>query len=220
MITERNYGGEFLISGANRSRSRDQIVVAASQTLNAGAVIAKVTTGVLSAAAAPVAGNTGAATITASPPVAAGTPVGEYIATAVSAGATAEWLLARTGVGVLGNVTTGTPATLGGIGPFTITDAGTDPAIGDQMRIVVSAAAAAEANRYKAVAPAATDGTQVADAILWDAVTTGVGQTAKAAAVTRSAEVDRARLDFGALDAGQIVTAIAQLAAKGIIVRG
>ena len=219
MITERNYGGEFLISGANRTRSRDNIVVAASQALNAGHVIGKVTTGVLSAIAAAQAGNVGNGVMGAVT-VAAGTPVGRYqlriIEPAANAGAfvVADALGAEVGHGVVAVAFAG-----GGLG-FTLADGATDFIAGDGFDITVTAAAAAEANRYKAVAPAATDGTQIADAILWDAVTTGVGQTAKAAAVTRSAEVDRARLDFGALDAGQIVTAVGQLAAKGIIVRG
>jgi len=90
------------------------------------------------AAAAAVAGNTGAATITASPPVAAGAKQGVYRLTAVSAGATAIFLLSDPDGQELGEVTTGTPATIGGIGPFTITDAGTDPAVGDQFTITVT----------------------------------------------------------------------------------
>lgn len=87
---------------------------------------------------AAVAGNTGAQTITVAPPVAAGAKQGTYLLTALSAGATAEFLMTDPDGLPLGNVTTGTPATIGGIGPFTITDAGVDPAIGDQMSIVVT----------------------------------------------------------------------------------
>lgn len=87
---------------------------------------------------AAVAGNTGAETITAAPPVAAGAKEGVYKLTAISAGATAVFLLTDPDGIDLGEVITGTPATIGGIGPFTITDAGTDPAIGDQMTITVT----------------------------------------------------------------------------------
>lgn len=90
------------------------------------------------------AGNTGVQTITAAPPVAAGAKAGRYVLTAVSAGATAEFLFSDPDGIELGNVTTGTPATIGGIGPFTITDAGTDPAIGDQMYIDVTFTADAD----------------------------------------------------------------------------
>lgn len=104
----------------------------------AGATFAA--TGAGSAAA----GNTGAATITASPPVAAGAKQGRYVLTAISAGATAAWLLSDPDGIELGEVITGTPATIGGVGPFTITDAGTDPAIGDQMYIDVTFTANAD----------------------------------------------------------------------------
>jgi hypothetical protein len=90
------------------------------------------------------AGNTGAQTITAAPAVAAGAKQGRYTLTAISAGATAIFLFADPDGNQLGEVTTGTPATIGGIGPFTITDAGTDPAIGDQMYIDVAFTANSE----------------------------------------------------------------------------
>lgn len=96
------------------------------------------------AAGAAVAGNTGAATITAAPAVAAGAKQGVYKLTAVSAGATADFLFTDPDGIELGNVTTGVAATIGGIGPFTITDAGTDPAIGDQFTITVTYTANAE----------------------------------------------------------------------------
>jgi hypothetical protein len=87
---------------------------------------------------AAVAGNTGAATITAAPTVAAGAKAGVYKLTAVSAGATAVFLMTDPDAIELGEATTGSAATIGGIGPFTITDAGTDPAIGDQFTITVT----------------------------------------------------------------------------------
>lgn len=98
----------------------------------AGAAFAA--TGAGSAAA----GNTGAETITASPAVAAPAKQGRYTLTAITAGATAVFLMTDPDGLPLGEATTGTPATIGGIGPFTITDAGTDPAIGDQMYIDVT----------------------------------------------------------------------------------
>ncbi|MDO8800056.1 hypothetical protein [Phenylobacterium sp.] len=84
------------------------------------------------------AGNTGAATITAAPAVAAGAKQGRYLLTAVTAGATAAWLFSDPDGTELGEVTTGSAATIAGIGPFTITDSGTDPAIGDQAYIDVT----------------------------------------------------------------------------------
>jgi hypothetical protein len=90
------------------------------------------------AAGSAAATNTGAATITAAPVVAAGAKKGRHRLTAISAGATAVFLMSDPDGNELGEVTTGTPATLGGIGPFTITDAGVDPAIGDQFYLDVT----------------------------------------------------------------------------------
>lgn len=90
------------------------------------------------AAGSAAAGNTGAQTITAAPAVAAGAKQGRYVLTAVTAGATAVFLMSDPDGNELGEATTGSAATIGGIGPFTITDAGTDPAIGDQMYIDVT----------------------------------------------------------------------------------
>lgn len=91
-----------------------------------------------------IAGNTGAATITAAPAVAAGAKEGRYTLTAVTAGVSAIWAFEDPDGVSLGEVTTGAAATIGGIGPFTITDSGTDPAIGDQMAIDVTFTANAD----------------------------------------------------------------------------
>ncbi|WP_313522538.1 hypothetical protein [Shinella sp.] len=118
-------------------------------------------TGVGSAAA----GNTGAQTITASPAVAAGAKQGRYVLTAVTAGATAVFLMSDPDGNELGEAITGSAATIGGIGPFTITDAGTDPAIGDQMYIDVTYTANGKfiglAVLNPAVPPVAPSGTLV-----------------------------------------------------------
>lgn len=218
MLTERNYGGEFLISDANGTRSREQIKIAANQTLVAGAILGRVTTGALSAVGVAQAGNVGNGAISAIT-VAAGTPVGRYQVRFIEPAANAGAFVVSNPEGVeTGHGTVAVAASIGGLG-FTIADGPVDYAAGDGFDITVTAADAVEKDQYKGVNPAATDGSQVAVAILWDEVTTGVGQTAKAAAVVRDAEVSRQRLGFGALNAGQQVTAIAQLANVGIVVR-
>lgn len=215
-LVESGVGPEFLRSEANGYRSRKNIVIGASQALLAGAVLAVINAG-LTAAAAAVAGNTGEATITAAPDVAAGARRGRYTLTAVSAGATAEFLMAGPDGQILGNVTTGTPATLGGIGPFTITDAGADPAIGDQFVIDVTADEALD--RYVMHDPEGTDGSQFAAGILYDAVTTGAGETAEAVGVVRDAEFFADRLAWGDHSDAEKAAALAQLAALGLIAR-
>ena len=118
-LIETGVGPEFLLSEANNYRSRDNIIIAASQTLKAGTVLGKVTVG------------------------------GQYV-------------------------------------------------IHD---------------------PEGANGSQAAVAILYDAVTTGVGETADAVGITRDAEVIAARLTWDDHTAPEKTAAIAQLAAAGIIVR-
>lgn len=216
---ETGHGPEFLLSEANGYRSRKNIVVAASQTLAAGAVLGLISIGALSAAAAAVAGNTGAATITASPPVAVGTPTGVYKLTATTAGPTAVFLLESPDGVQLGDVITGTPITIGGIGPFTITDAGTDPAIGDQFTITVTDAPHANEGQYVKHDPEGVNGSQNVAGVLYDAVTTGVGETADAVAIVRDAEVIGSRLVWDDHDTGEKTAAMNALDALGVIVR-
>lgn len=218
-LIEKGVGPEFLLSEANGYRSRQNIVIAASQTLQAGAIIAMLSIGALSAAAAAVAGNTGAATITASPAVAVGTPTGVYKLTAISTGATAAFLLeSPTGI-QLGEAITGTAATIAGIGPFTITDAGTDPAIGDQFTITVTDAAHADEGKWVKHDPEGTNGSQIVGGVLYDAVTTGAGETADAVGIVRDAEVIFARLVFDDHDTTEKAAVVSALNAMGVVVR-
>lgn len=219
ILTEGPRAGGFILSEAPGYRSRDQVIIAASQTLKAGTILGRLTIGAMSAAAAAVAGNTGAATIGATPAVAAGTPTGVYTLTAITAGATAAFLLESPDGVALGEVVTGTPGTVAGIGPITITDAGTDPAVGDQFKITVSDAAHASEGQYVIHDPEGTNGSQTVSGILFDAVVTGVGETAKAAAVTRDAEVVLADLVFDDDDTTEKAAVVAALAALGIIAR-
>lgn len=218
-LVEAGVGPEFLLSEANNYRSRENIVVAASQTLAAGAILGLISIGTLAAAGAAVAGNTGAATITAAPAVAVGTPTGVYTLTAITAGATAQWLLESPAGVELGNVATAEATTIAGIGPFTITDAGADPAIGDQFTITVTDAAATGEGQYVLHDPEGTNGSQNVAGILYDAVTTGVGETARAVAIVRDAEVIDHRLVYDDHDTTEKAAVRAALKALGVIVR-
>jgi hypothetical protein len=80
------------------------------------------------------------ATITASPTTTKRTKLGVYRLIVETAGATAKWgVYDPQGVRV-GQAVTGTPATIDGLG-FTITDSGTDPALGEELLITVTASA-------------------------------------------------------------------------------
>ena len=81
-------------------------------------------------------------------------------------------------------------------------------------------AAGATKGQYVAFNPAGQDGSQLADAVLLHKTTTAAGVTAKATAFTRDCEVRASALQFAAgVTAAQQATAIAVLAATGIIAR-
>lgn len=218
MENERIYGGEFLISEANRTRSRKQVTIAVSQTLKAGAVLACLLLGNATVGAAAASGtNTGNGafgTATAD----AGAPAGDYrvlfIEPASNLGSFAVYKpdgsLDTPGHGVVGTAYNGTIN-------FTIADGATDFVSGDEFKVNVSYAAGA--GTWGAVDPTAVTGMQTAAGILWDAVTTDGSNTAQATVIVCDAEVDGALLDFGTLDSGQKATAKAQLAALGIVIR-
>lgn len=77
------------------------------------------------------------ATITAAPAVGAGAKPGVYHLTCITAGATGKWIVEDPDGIEIGLATTGTEFVGGGL-TFTITDSGTDPAIGEQFIITVS----------------------------------------------------------------------------------
>lgn len=222
-LIESGVGPEFLLSEANNYRSRENILLTnaggAALTLAAGTVLGQINIGTLSAAAAAVAGNTGAATITASPAVAVGTPTGVYRLTAVSAGATAAFLMEDPDGNTLGEAVAGSAATIGGIGPFTITDAGTDPAIGDQFTITVTDAAATGEGKYVIHDPEGANGSAVVGGVLYNSVTIPAGATVGGVAIVRDAEVIANRLVFDDHDAGEKAAVHAALNAMGVIVR-
>lgn len=77
------------------------------------------------------------ATITAAPAVAAGAKAGVYTLTCISAGATGKWRLEDPEGHFVGVATTGTEFVGGGL-TFTVTDSGTDPAVGEAFIITVT----------------------------------------------------------------------------------
>jgi len=222
ILTERIYGGEFLISEAPRTRSRESIVVAISQTLKAGSVLGQKALGAVTVAAPVAAGggvafaNTGNGTFAATPTADAGAPAGPYrlviIEPAANLGTFALYKPdgSLDGQGVVGTAYNGTLN-------FTLNDGGTDFIAGDGFSIGVSYAVGSL--QYVSVNPAATDGSQVAAGILWDAITTDGVSTKKGMAIVRDSEVDGALLDFAALSSPQITQAKLELAALGIVIR-
>lgn len=220
VLTEAPHAGEYLVSEAAGFRSRETGTLAESQTIVAGQVLGRLIDVTLAGVGAAGSGNTGEATITADPAVAAGTPAGIYTLTAVSAGATAVFLMEGPDGVALGEATTGTPATIAGIGPFTITDAGVDPAIGDQFTITVTATADEANDQLVAFDQDGTDGSQNAVAIAFAAAETASSETKLITYTARDAEVSGHELTWpDDIDADEKAAAIVSLAALGIIVR-
>lgn len=222
--TEAAHTGEFLMAPSDdmSTRSFDYITVDQNQALTPGLIIGEATVGALSAAGAALntnAGNPTFGTIT----VAAGVPAGEY--DLVCDDATHFHLLNPPlgGVGAGqeegGHGVFGSAFSVGGIG-FTLTAGGTPCVAGDSFKITVTAAAPSNNNTWGALNLSATDGTQNAGGLAYEAVTTGAGVTQQSVAVTREAEVNANLIGYpvGATD-NQKAAINAQLAKKGIIVR-
>ncbi|MCY1275109.1 Bacteriophage lambda head decoration protein D [compost metagenome] len=206
--TEGVHAGEFLLSEANGSRSREMVVIAAgSGILKAGTLIALLTAANAAVATAD-AGNTGNGTM-GSITVASTAITGTYVLTITEAGANAgKFLLEDPLGGEVGSGTVGVAFSAGGLS-FTLADGSTDFAVDDVFTIAVNANLG-EWTAYDD--DGANDGRRAASGILWapiDATTNDV----KAAAVVRDAEVIE-RLLTGLDAAGRT-----DLSALGIVIR-
>ncbi len=216
-LVEAGVGPEFLLSEANHYRSRENIVIAASQTLLAGAILGMISIGALSGVATAFAGNTGngaMGAVTAD----VGAPTGTWRVVITEPGSNVGNFIVERPDGVIDGQGDVAAAYNGGIN-FTLADGATDFVAGDGFDIVVSDAAATGEGQYVKHDPEGTDGRQNAAAILSDAVITGVGETADAVGIVRDAEVIAARLAWDDHDAGEKIAALAQLKTLGIVTR-
>lgn len=213
-LNEGRHPGEFVMTEANGSRSRESLKIAASQTILAGGILAA------SAVAADVvatpsadAGNTASSGTIAmeTPAVTAGVKDGRYIGVATAA-TKVEWS-DPDGIKI-GTSTHGTPFTKGGIS-LTITAGGTPNVAGDRFYVDV----AADAEDFEHVAYNPTAGLPIAGIAIYPA-TTGGGESAMIAAIVRDAEANGNCIAWpsGITDA-QKADAVQGLAALGIIVR-
>ncbi|MBU1330878.1 MAG: head decoration protein [Gammaproteobacteria bacterium] len=206
--TEGVYTGEFLLSEANGTRSREEVVIAAgSGVLAAGTLIAQITA---ANALTPTAdaGNTGNGTI-GSVTVTSAAITGAYIVTITEAAANggAFEVVDPTGA-VVGQGTVGQPFTGGGL-TFTLGDGSTDFAEGDGF----SLALLANLGEYTAYDDDGTDdGRRAASGILYASVDATLNDV-RAVGVVRDAEVIE-RLLTGLDAAGRT-----DLLSKGIVIR-
>lgn len=206
--TEGVYTGEFLLSEANGTRSREEVVIAAgSGILNAGTLIALITA---ANALTPTAdgGNTGTGTI-GSVNVTSAAISGIYLLTITEAAANGGKFEVVDPTGALvGEGTVGQAFTGGGL-TFTLADGSTDFAVDDSFTLAV----VASLGEYTAYDDDGTDdGRRAASGILFASVDATVNDV-RAAAVMRDAEVIE-RLLTGLDTNGR-----ADLLAKGFVIR-
>ena len=142
-------------------------------------------TGAGSAAAS---GNVGTGTITASPAVAAGAKAGRYKIVLTGTSSTAPWVMEDPNGVIVGEGNVATAATIDGIGPFTISNAGTMTA-GDTYYIDVSLNANAKFVGLAVLNPAVPPAASGAAADLYPQYFTGAFMTSGQMYVTAGASV-------------------------------
>lgn len=219
-LTEARRPGACILSEAERSRSRDNVTLAASQTVLANGLLGKV--GAVGAADAAVGATVGAGDgvlTLANPKTGAGVKAGVYKVIFVEPATNAGAFVVEDPDGiVVGNGTVGVAFT--GVVKFTVADGGTDFAAGAYIPITVTVAAPADAGQYKAWDPDATDGSQVPAAVSIYAVTTGAGETRKIAVINTDAQLIDGNIAWPeGLAPDQKTAAIAALRDLGIKVR-
>lgn len=178
---EKPHAGEFLISEASRSRSRETVDVAAEQTWLPGTLVAQSLVGALAAEATAAAGNTGNGAMGAVT-VDANAPLGVYRVVITDAEANAGNFTVERPDGSLDGVGTVGVAYDGSIN-FTLADGATDFAVNDAFEIEVTIGDADE--RWVAWEIGLTAG-----GVSFDHAVTGEAETAKAVIIDGDAEVN------------------------------
>ena len=217
-LTESRRPCSFLLSELDGNGSRDNLIVAKSQTLVPGQVLGKRAVLATAAAVATLAnGDAGDGVITmdAVAPVRGDAEVGVYQVVFTGTGATAAFNVVNPRGSVVGTGAVGTPF----VGPikFAIADdAAKHYGVGDIINVAVSIGQF----EFGALDPGATDGFQVAAAIaLYGCVTSAAAQ-GSIAGITRVAEVMAPILTWpSSVSPVYRATAIAALASRHIVVR-
>jgi len=214
MLTERYYPGEVLLSEAPGTYSRDAITIAESQTLEAGQPLGRLATAATVSRAA-AAGNSGDGVMTLATPAFSGAvKPGVYKVTCIEPASDAGTFQVEDPDGIPVGVARVGVAFDGPI-KFTIADGAANFVAGDVINVTVTGVSW----QHKALAPAATDGTQVFAGLLYEGITTGVGETAQATAFTRQCEAKDSAIRWGAFTTDQKALARVQAKALGIIIR-
>lgn len=213
-ITESRHAAEFLLSEGQGNFSRDNVKIAASQTILAGGLLAAsaVAANVVATPSADADNTASSGTIAMeTPAVTAGVKDGRYIGVATAA-TKVEWS-DPDGIKI-GTSTHGSAFTKGGIS-LTITAGGTPNVAGDRFYVDV----AADAEDFEHVAFDPDAALPIAGIAIYPA-TTGSGESADIAAIVRGAEVNGNCIAWPTgITAAEKANATQALAALGIIVR-
>jgi hypothetical protein len=218
MLTEPVHATESLVSEAAGERSRAAITVLSGQNLGACAVLGKIVSGTV-ASAAKSGGNTGNGTFTldATTPLVLGAKLGVYTLRCIAAATNNGTFRLEDPDGlVLGDIVmSGGAGTVSEQIKGALADGATDFVVGDGFDITVSAIT----EKYAEYNPAGTNGSQIAVAVLYDAVNASSADT-KGVAWVRDCEhnADIVVWKSGATSA-QKTKGTADLARQGIILR-
>lgn len=210
-LSEDKYAGEFIVSEANGSLSRETIIVAEDQVLKAGHILGCSKTKTATGAAA--AGNTGNGTI-GSVTAGGSAKEGTYLAICIEPASNGGVFEVEDPDGLIVGAAAVGVAFAGPVG-FTIADGATDFVAGDRFSVTV----VYTGKKYKEYDPDNTDGSQTACAVLYAPVNAADGDV-EGVALVRHAEINAAEIVWfdGATD-DQKKAALKQLEAHGIIAR-
>lgn len=220
VLTEGRRTGAYIISEADGATggmaSREQATIKSGAVLESGTVLGRVMDGARTAVGA--AGNPApaGATITASPAATTAAQLGVHRFRCATTGPTGKWDHFAPGGEKIGVATTGTPYVGGGL-TLTISDSGTDPAVGEELTVTVTEAAPSK--KYGALSLSATDGLEVAAAILFTPANAADADVRAVVHVRRCEVNDQELVWPEGITADQKAAAIAALEAKGITVR-
>lgn len=209
--TETAHAGEFVISEAKRTRSRDNVIYGASQTIIPGQLLSAVLVGAMAVAATAAAGNTGNGTV-GSLTVDDNAQTGIYVLTVIEPAANGG-AFSLEGPDGKQRATGQVAVAYNGEINFTLADGSTDFAAGDTFEFEVTQDDAV-------LHHVAYDGTEDVAGIAFDHAVTDVGETAEGVAVTGDAEVNSNLLTyFEGASLAEKVEARAQLRVLGIKAR-
>lgn len=212
VLTEEVHAGEFVLSEGNRTISREEVTVTGSAAYKAGQVLGKISAGTATAEAN--GSNTGDGAMGAVT-VGGSAKEGVYTLTVVEPGTDAGDFVVEGPDGVVvGSGSVGSAFSAGGLS-FTLADGSADFAAGDSFTITV----VVSSEKYTDHDPAASDGSQVAAAVLYAAVDATDGDVA-GVAIVRDAELvgDSLTWKSGITDDEKSL-ATAQLKSHGLILR-